>query len=117
MWGRISMWGTPVGYAGVVRRCGVCMVGMHGACMGHAWGMHGVRRWGTPVWGVHGGACMGHAVCGMPPMHLGRILEIAAVRPAACLDAVVESAAEEAVQRPPITIRRTAADLIGVGEG
>ena len=63
------------------------------------------------------GACMGHAVCGMPPTHLGRILEITAVRPAACLDAVVESAAEEAVQRPPITIRRTAADLIGVGEG
>jgi len=50
-------------------------------------------------------------------MHLGRVLELAAVRPAACLDAVVESAAEEAVQRPPITIRRTAADLIGVGEG
>ena len=68
------------------------------ACVGHArWGMHG---------GMHGG---------IP--HLGRVLELAAVRPAACLDAVVESAAEEAVQRPPITIRRTAADLIGVGEG
>ena len=53
----------------------------------------------------------------MPHMHLGRVLELATVRPAARLDAVVESAAEEAVQRPPITIRRAATDLIGVGKG